>query len=95
MSYSFSITASSKDEAKQKIAEQMDAVVLAQPPHAADRDAAVATGCAFVDLVMDVPEDRVMNISMHGSVSWILNDPHALTGSNVGFSCHFLQKPVA
>ncbi len=50
MSYSFSVVAATKADAKQKIADSFVNVVANQPSHAADRDAAVAAGGAMVDV---------------------------------------------
>lgn len=89
MSYSFSVNAASKAEAKQKIATAFDSVVASQPSHAADREAALAAGGAFIDLLTDPAGDQQIQVSMHGSLGWRRwrhDDPKAFTGAGVGVS---------
>lgn len=93
MSYSFTITAPSKEEAKQAIAAKFDEVIASQPAHAKDKDAALATANAFIDLVKaEVPDDHVVSVNMHGSVGWNVEAPNDLTGAGVGVSVHFIAK---
>lgn len=70
MSYSFSVTADAKADAKQKIAENFDNIVNGQPSHAADRDAVVAASNAFVDLLSDPPEGQEIYVNVYGSLGW-------------------------
>lgn len=70
MSYSFSVTADTKAEAKQKIADAFATVVSNQPTHSADRDAAVACAQAFVDILADPQEGCEIYLNMHGSLGW-------------------------
>lgn len=92
MSYSFSVTAAGKAEAKQKIAEAFDNVVTNQPTHAADRDASVSAGGAFVDLLEDPADGQEIHISMHGSLSWRHDHPETFTGAGVGVSAALRAK---
>jgi len=92
VSYSFSVIASTKEGAKQKLAEQFDLVIQNQPCHAADKDAAVAAGSAFIDLLTDVPEGHEIHVGMHGSLGWNQNAPDKFTGAGVGVSAHFRLK---
>jgi hypothetical protein len=87
MSYSFSVTAASKAEAKQKIADSFDNVVKNQPSHAADRDAAVSAGGAFVDLLEHPADGQEIHISMHGSLGW--------RGAGLGVSAAVRAKATA
>jgi hypothetical protein len=64
MSYSFSAQAATKAELKTKVAEQLAAVVVAQPVHAADQSQAQAAADAFIDLVADdATQDVLVNVS--------------------------------
>lgn len=70
MSYSFSVTAESKAEAKEKIGQEFDKVVLSQPVHEVDRAAAEAAANAFVDVLVDPSEQQQIVMSCYGSVGW-------------------------
>lgn len=71
MSYSFTAKASSKQQAKDLIAENFENVVATQGVHAADRSAAVACGQAFVDVLTAEPgENEEIQVSMYGSLGW-------------------------
>lgn len=86
MSYSFSVSGASKPEVKKKLAEAFDSVVTNQPPHAFDREAAVAAGSAFVDMLMEPAEGEEVHLSMHGSLGWNSLNPDKFTGAGVGVS---------
>ncbi len=83
MSYSFSITANSKTDATRQIREQFDAVVVAQPPHAADREAAVVAAQTLVRLLADPSEGDEICVSINGSLSWTHGDPNRFVGANL------------
>lgn len=71
MSYSFSVTANTKEEAKRQIADYFDNnVIVGQPTHAADRAAAVACGQAFVDVLVDPGKENDIFVNMSGSLGW-------------------------
>lgn len=70
MSYSFSVLADTKDEAKQKVAEQFDAIVASQPVHEADRSAAQTAINAFIDVVAEPTEAQAVSVAAYGSLSW-------------------------
>lgn len=95
MSYSFTVTAPTKEEAKQKISDQMAVVVQNQPDHKLDEVAAVAAGSAFVDLLGDVPDGHEVLVSMHGSVGWSQTEqdgPKTYINAGVGVSAGFKRK---
>lgn len=69
MSYSFSIKAATKSEAKAKVAEELSKVVTAQPVHQYDRAAAQASADAFTDLLAD-DEAQDVSLSVSGWLSW-------------------------
>ncbi len=69
MSYSFSVRAASKAEAKDKVDAELAKVVESQAIHVRDRAQAQAVAEAFIDL-LDDDETRDIDVNMHGSVSW-------------------------
>lgn len=82
MSYSFGVTASSKEEARKKVAAEMDKVVAGQPIHAKDRAGACAAVDAFIDaLKHDTSKDITLSVS--GSVYYSGED---VLGGNLSVS---------
>jgi hypothetical protein len=67
MSYSFSVKAATKAEAVTLANEQFDAILLAQPVHAADMPAAREAVAAFTNVLMDDPTCDC-GLSVNGSV---------------------------
>jgi hypothetical protein len=53
MSYSFNVRAATKAEAIAKVAEELAAVVVAQPAHAADQHQAQLAADVFIQLLRD------------------------------------------
>lgn len=92
MSYSFSVTASTKDDAKQKIAEQFAQVAKNQPCHAADEAAAVAAGGAFVDLLTDIPDGHEIYVAIYGSLGWNHDAPDKYWSAGVSISANLRAK---
>lgn len=92
MSYSFSITADTKAEAKQKISDAFDNVVNGQPSHAADQAAAVACGQAFVDTLADPHDGDEIFVSMYGSLSWKKDEPKEILAAGVSVSASLRNK---
>jgi hypothetical protein len=96
MSYSFSVTADSKEDAKLQIAQKFDDVVAAQPSHATDQDAAVAAGEAFVDLLAEPNADQQIEVTIYGSLSWEWNsDPIKYSAGNISVSAGLRLRPNA
>ena len=69
MSFSFTVTGKDKTEAYDKACAEMDAVVLAQPPHRKDGWLVIQTVRAYLDLLPDDPQEHI-SVSAHGSVGW-------------------------
>jgi hypothetical protein len=70
MSYSFSVKAATKAEAKEAVAKYFDEQVIAhQPVHARDRAAVIANADAIIDLLAD-DETKDIHVSCNGYVSW-------------------------
>ncbi|WP_316228388.1 MULTISPECIES: hypothetical protein [unclassified Bradyrhizobium] len=71
MSYSFTVRAATKAEAKAAVAAQFDQVVVTQPIHARDKDAALVNAGAVIDLLADQgPDDHEIAVSCNGYVGW-------------------------
>lgn len=82
MSYSFTVSAETKAEAKEMLAAEFDKVVDGQPIHAADRDAAQAAAEAFVDILSEPGVDQQIIVNVHGAVSSLVEGE--FIGANVG-----------
>lgn len=71
MSYSFSVKAATKPEAKAAVAAEIDRVIGAQPIHARDKAAAIVNASAVIDLLADdVAGGHVIAVSCNGYVGW-------------------------
>lgn len=70
MSYSFSVQAATKAEAKEKIAKEWSNIVGQQSIHAADQKSAQAAAEAFVDALSEPDDTQQISVSASGSVSW-------------------------
>ncbi|KRQ11924.1 hypothetical protein AOQ73_05815 [Bradyrhizobium pachyrhizi] len=71
MSYSFTVKAATKNEAKAAVAVEFDKVVATQPIHARDKAAALTNANAVIDLLADdAPDGHVINVSCNGYVGW-------------------------
>ena len=94
MSYSFIVRAKDKVEARAMVAAEFEKVVQSQPIHAADRAQALAAVGAFLDLLVD---DDSMNVqvNVHGSVSWLFEQPATLISAGVGISVALITRPEA
>jgi hypothetical protein len=69
MSYSFSLKAVSKSAAKSAVAAEFDKVIESQPIHARDKEAALASAGAVIDLLAD-GDPRNIAVSVNGSLGW-------------------------
>lgn len=101
MSYSFDFTVATKEEAKTRAASELDGVLTYQPVHAKDRDAALATATAFIDLLAD-DDTKDIRVSVAGSVSWPydVNDPNGqnnppLSNASVSVGAWHVPKAAA
>lgn len=70
MSYSFSVTAESRADAKTQIASKFDEIVATQPIHSNDRVAAVTVAETFIDLLQEPGENQRIAVSMNGYLSY-------------------------
>lgn len=92
MSYSFSITADTKADATRQIREQFDAVVVAQPSHEADKEAAVVAAQAFVRLLAEPHEGDEICVNMYGSLSWRHDVPEEFLSASVTINASLRNK---
>jgi hypothetical protein len=86
MSYSISATADTKEDAARQIKERFDAIVVSQPSHAADKEAALAAAGAFIDLLADPPQGHEVYVSMYGSLSWHHETPEEFIAAGCSVS---------
>jgi hypothetical protein len=94
VSYSFSFTAATKSEAKERVAKELDNVVNGQPIHSKDREQAQAAATAFIDLVPEPREGECVYVSVHGSVTWSGDTANPnVTGAGVGITAGTSAKP--
>ena len=90
MSYSFSITADTKDEAGVKVEAELGKVVASQPTHEFDRQAAQDAAEAFVDVLKEPSEGERIAVSVFGSLSWSATD--VFTSANINVSARIESK---
>lgn len=69
MSFSFNVTAKSKDDAKAQVAEQMRAVASSQVSHVKDEAAINATVSSYLDM-LDTIDGHTISVSVSGSIGW-------------------------
>lgn len=89
MSYSFSFRAAGKAEAKAVVANNLAAVVKAQTIHEHDHAQVQAAADAFIDLMPDLPEGKVVSVAVNG---WLSTTSSGVTGVSVGVSVGFADK---
>jgi hypothetical protein len=94
MSYSFSVAADTKVDASQQIREQFDAVVVAQPSHAADKEAAVVAAQTLVRLLAEPHEGDEIYVSMNGSLGWRHDAPDEFLHANVTINASVRKKSI-
>jgi hypothetical protein len=84
---------STKAEAIAAVIEKMDQVVSQQPIHAADREPAIETAKAFVNLI---PEDdaKDVSVSVSGSLGWtgVYPDSHVVSNAQVSVYASLVKR---
>lgn len=95
MSYSFSITADSKDEAGEKVEEQLSAVVQNQPVHELDRQTAQNAAVSSVSFLIEPSEQEQIQVSVSGYLGWRSEGPKDFTSANVSVTASIVPRPVA
>lgn len=92
MSYSFSVTADTKSDANRQIREQFDAVVVAQPSHAADKEAAVVAAQTLVRLLGEPREGDEIYVNMYGSLGWRHDAPDEFLSAGITINASLRNK---
>jgi hypothetical protein len=99
MSYSFSAKGATKAAATAAAVSQFEAMLVSQPVHKADREAAFANLKAHMDLVKEPGDSEEVVISMHGSIGgdidWSAGEVRSLSNAGSGCSVSVCQKPTA
>ena len=83
MSYSFRVTADTKDAACALVGAELANVVASQPSHAADRAQAQNAAALFIAVLRDPREGECVGVSMSGSLSWQEADVYTSASVNV------------
>lgn len=92
MSYSFTVRGENKNQVKAKIVAEITKVVESQPIHVHDRQEALSTACAFVDL-LPVDDTKDVSISVNGTIGWSgeTGNPH-LTSASISLTAALLAR---
>lgn len=90
MSYSFSIVANSKKEARAKVQEELDRVCGSQAVHKTDVLAAQAAAYAFIGMLTEPSETESVKVSMNGSLGW--RAENTFTSANVNVNTSIAPK---
>jgi hypothetical protein len=93
MSYSFSVRAASKAEAKVAVAAEMAKTVNSQRCHARDMLPAVTAANAFIDQLAD-DDSKDVAVSMNGSLTghWSGSDVVRCEGASVSVSASLVTR---
>lgn len=94
MSYSFTLRAANKADAKAAIEAKVTEVVAQQPVHAADQAAILANAQAILDLLPESKEGCEIGVTMNGYVSgtWQGNALEELTQASVSAQIGWVSK---
>lgn len=95
MSYSFTIRAATKEQAKQVFKERFEFETARQPAHNTEKQQALSAVNAFIDLLdEDLNQDVVVNV--YGSVigTWSEDHHSSVRGANIGISAHLAIKEM-
>ena len=93
MSYSFSVRGASRIALIENVGAKLDEVVAGQPMHKHDRDQALASTKAFVEILPEPKAGQELMVSVHGSVGWMDHGAEGdveLTSAGVGVSVGFV-----
>ena len=92
MSYSFTVQAGSKAEAKEQVTTELSKLVEQQPDHKADREQALVAAQSFIDIL---PDDNEKDIAVRvaGHLSSTGTDASAgITSASVSVSAELVTK---
>lgn len=93
MSYSFGLRADSKDEAKFKVAAEVEKVVARYPIHGQDQAAILANANAVIDLARELKDNEEFAISVCGYIG--SNDGGELGTVSISATASVAQKMPA
>jgi hypothetical protein len=93
MSYSFVARAATREDVRQKLAAELDAVVAAQPIHAADREQALKAARSFLAILPEASKEQDFYVSVSGSVGW--TDGNVITAASVNVAASLVRKETA
>lgn len=85
MGYSITIRASTKEEAKNQIAEKVAAIVHQKPIHSVDQAAILASANAIIDLLPDEKEGSEIWGSLNGFNGLMSECDHFSINANIGW----------
>jgi hypothetical protein len=93
MSFSFSIRAANKADAKAKCAQEMAKAVAGQACHARDLQQQLAAQHAVIDLLTD-DADKDVYVSASGSLAgqWTGTDVHRIEGAHISVSVSQVER---
>ncbi len=96
MSYSFSVKAANKSEAKAKVAAELEKAAQAQSCHERDKHQAQAAADAFIDLLVE-DESNDVYVSMSGSLTgiWTDGDVTTITGASVSVNAGLATRQIS
>lgn len=94
MSYSISIRAANKADAKNQVAEKVAEIVHAQPVHSIDQAAILANAGAVIDLLPDAKEgfEIAGNLSGYLTGEWDNGQMTSLVQVSVGANIGWVRK---
>jgi hypothetical protein len=93
VSYSFTVQAATKAEAKQKVAVEMAKVVQGQPIHSVDTPAVETAAGALADALMD-DDTKDVQVAVHGSVSWQGSTASAITHAGATVNVSLIPRAI-
>lgn len=83
MSYSFNVTADTKDQAGEMVEAELGKVVLTQPVHDNDRQAAQDAAEAAINLLVEPKDGECVRVSVSGYLSWVAENAFVSASINV------------
>lgn len=86
MSFSFEITAYSKNEAGSKVESKLAEIVAGQPAHAHDRQAVQDAAEGQINLLSEPTSTEEIHVSISGALSWQGTEQKVFLSSSVNIS---------
>jgi hypothetical protein len=97
MSFSFQITAPSKQDATDQTFTELVKVASQQSIHAKDSEQCFAAASAFIALLSDPSDAQEVRVMVNGSLSWTgnLDAITSITAANISVSAYLVDKGQA